>query len=163
MQGLDCIAEIAMRLTLSVYFKDDVVFYQGDLAREVFFIRKGSVNVLVEVHEGENHTTGRDGEPCTIFNVASLGVGQSFGEIGVGRTALRTATVEASAITECLILSQRDYQEVIAEYPELHEALEKHAAAKAGTNQKPLCPCAKCNAGRALAVRNRVPGASSFI
>ena len=151
---LDCIAEVALRLEVSVYFSEDVIVYQGDVGREMYFIKRGACEVLRAEHpKGFNEpalssprserfrTVGSD-VPCLaaaehlrladsilpedeIKLVTRLRAGQYFGEIALLKHSMRTVSVQATEITECVVLQKKDFSELCEEYKDLYEMFER--------------------------------------
>jgi CRP-like cAMP-binding protein len=81
-----------------------VIFKQGDPADKLYIITKGNVQVL-----------RRDRKKGTEAELARLGPGQFFGEIGVlGRTE-RTATVQAVDSVEALALDRELFKALLVE------------------------------------------------
>ncbi|CAL5223621.1 g6162 [Coccomyxa viridis] len=91
-----------------VYLKDDMVIREGEVSREMYFIKSGAVQV--EVNEGV---------------VTVLKKGSYFGEIGLLRTCRRTASIRAiSENVDLFVLSKDDFDNVMREYPESSKAMD---------------------------------------
>ena len=76
--------------TLADYRKDELIFSQGDPADAVFYIRKGTVKIIVASEQGKEAV------------VAMLGPGEFFGEGCLIAQPLRLAA--ASAMTESAVM-----------------------------------------------------------
>jgi voltage-gated potassium channel len=106
------IAGIARLLTSEVVPARQVVVRRGEPADAMFFIMSGEVEV--------------DVQPTPV----RLGKGQYFGEIALIRDTVRTATV--TTVDECQLLSLdvQDFRRLMAEHPDLKEAIERVAEAR---------------------------------
>lgn len=74
----------------------DVIVYQGEVGARFYILRYGAVRVLVDGHE-----------------VSRLGSGDWFGEVALLRDIPRTATVQATADTALLSLSDEDFHRAL--------------------------------------------------
>jgi NADH dehydrogenase len=93
------------------------VFEQGDLPDRLYVIRKGEVEVI------------RDGK-----RIATLGAGDSFGEMALLTGAPRNATVRATQPTDCIAVSRGDVAKLLASFPELHAGLSDLAVKRRPSN-----------------------------
>jgi len=84
----------------------EAVFEQGDQPDRLYVIRKGEVEVI------------RDG-----VKVATLGEGDSFGEMALLTNRPRNATVRAVKPTDTLAISKGDVSKLLANFPELRSGL----------------------------------------
>jgi CRP-like cAMP-binding protein len=90
-----------------------IIFRQGDPADKFYIISKGQVEIL-----RTDKKTGQE------MQVALLGEGQYFGEIGVlGRTE-RTATVKAVTAVECLALNGEVLKSLLASSSEAYKDVD---------------------------------------
>jgi voltage-gated potassium channel len=114
--GLDAarIAEIARLLKRQVVPAQFVVVRRGDPADAMFFIMAGEVQV--------------DIAPTPV----RLAKGQYFGEIGLIRDTMRTATV--TTLTECQLLSLdvADFRRLLENNPGLKAAITRTAEERLG-------------------------------
>jgi hypothetical protein len=85
------------------YKEGQIIFKQDDAADAVFFISKGSVDVLIAVGDKRLERTKR---------VQSLSSGSFFGEMALMQKGVRSATVIASSDIVCYRLSFRKFQEL---------------------------------------------------
>jgi CRP/FNR family cyclic AMP-dependent transcriptional regulator len=83
------LAEVGEGKTVLRYYKNQIVFSQGDPADTIFFIRKGRVKVVVLSERGKEAVVG------------ILEPGQFFGEGCLSGHPLRNST--ATALEECVI------------------------------------------------------------
>ena len=100
----DCIFAIAMRLQLHVYMPSDVIFYKGDIARELFLIRRGLVS-LMEDKQGDEEI--------------QMGPGSYFGELSLVLSTPRSRGVKADTMCELCELSKEDFNNCVQEYPQI--------------------------------------------
>lgn len=100
----DSIFAIAMRLKLHVYMPSDVVFYKGDIARELFLIRRGLVS-LIKDKAGEEEF--------------QMGPGSYFGELSLILSTPRSRGVKADTMCELCELSKDDFEQCVQEFPRI--------------------------------------------
>lgn len=103
------------------YLAGDIIIGEGDEG-----------NALYIIVEGEAIAKEIDSEPPVILG--SLSKGDFFGEMALLGQNVRTANVEASTSCVLLRISHRAILKVAAEFSELHDALEKVRAERAGVN-----------------------------
>mmetsp|Transcript_62148 Transcript_62148/g.196579 ORF Transcript_62148/g.196579 Transcript_62148/m.196579 type:complete len:846 (-) Transcript_62148:44-2581(-) len=115
------IKSLVMRLVMQVVFKGDVIVKNGDVGREMFFIRRGSVAVM-----------SGDLEIC----YAHLAAGSFFGEISLVTGGRRTATVVAEEMTEIYSLAKEDFDDVLRDFPDARKKFRKVAAGRLKQNLK---------------------------
>ncbi|XP_071497085.1 uncharacterized protein [Diadema antillarum] len=106
---------LALKLHVYIFMPGDVIVYQGDMGREMYFIRRGTCEVL-----------SKDGKHV----MSNIGPGQYFGEVGLIFGDYRTATVRAASYCELLMLKRVDLDEVLQHFP----LIEKQFS-DAATNQ----------------------------
>jgi sulfate-transporting ATPase len=95
---LGSLAEQAEKLT----FDDGgTIVAEGDAADRFFVIATGEVAVTRRTPEGEE------------IELATLGPGQFFGEVGILAETRRTATVRAVGDVELLALSWKEFQDTL--------------------------------------------------
>jgi alkyl hydroperoxide reductase subunit AhpC len=96
--ALESLAEHAEKL----WYSDGVsIVAEGDDANRFYVIAQGEVAVTRRTAEGED------------IELATLGPGQFFGEIGLLAETRRTATVRAIGDVELLVLSWQEFQEAL--------------------------------------------------
>jgi CRP/FNR family transcriptional regulator, cyclic AMP receptor protein len=83
------LAKVGEGKTISKYRKNEIVFWQGEIADAVFYIQKGKIKLSVVSEQGKEAV------------VAILGPGQFFGEGCLNGHPLRLAST--TAIEECII------------------------------------------------------------
>ncbi|MHB8863717.1 MAG: ATP-binding cassette domain-containing protein [Pirellulaceae bacterium] len=106
------LSEIADKMQAVLYSPGSVIIKQGDVGREFFLIRTGSVNVMQS-----------DGK--TERRVATLHDGDFFGEIALLEDQPRNATVVATRETLCYTLAKDEFHKVISRSPTFEEELRK--------------------------------------
>ena len=91
-----------------------VILQAGSEARELFFLARGSVSVLVPLPSGANK------------RVATFCPGMAFGEMALLDGAPRSATVIADADSECDILSLDEFDRLTVTHPRIKIAVLKN-------------------------------------
>ena len=90
----------------TVYFKaGETILSEGDQGDSAFLIVSGAVEVIV-------------GAGAKAKRVATLGAGEVFGEMSLLDPGPRSATIRATASTECRLTSYDDFIASIQEDPE---------------------------------------------
>ena len=89
---------------------------QGLRGSDFFVIADGRARVLVDGSQ-----------------VATLGRGDCFGEVGVLSGSLRTATVEATTPMRCLVLPHRGLETLLMRHPQLGVNLLRQVLARNGS------------------------------
>lgn len=89
------------------YVAGETVIRMGELGSTLHVIRRGRMDVIREVD---------DGEPLVL---ASLGPGEFFGELSLFDRGPRSATVIAAEDTETLSLGRSDILDIMIRYPEV--------------------------------------------
>ena len=101
---------LAEHLSVAPFVIGEALTRQGSEAHWLYVITKGEVEVRVSV----------DGTQLSK-KVATLNAGNFFGEMGMMTGARRSATVVATADTECYRLDKEAFQNVIRRRPEIAE------------------------------------------
>ena len=100
------IDRLARRLRHVVFGPGEVILRQGDPGDSLYLVRGGQVAVQIGV-------LGASKE------IATLGVGEFFGEMSLMTGESRTATVVAKTDVECYIVEKEAFQEIVHEKPDL--------------------------------------------
>nr|KAJ3423198.1 anaphase-promoting complex subunit Hcn1 [Polyrhizophydium stewartii] len=108
----DFLLEISKYMHVRKYSPGDSVVRQGETARAMFFIIKGSLRVISD-----------DGE----IDFGELSHGTFFGEIGILFDVKRTATVVAKTSCTLVTLMSEDVQQRLQMFPEIKEAMRRAA------------------------------------
>ena len=98
----------------------EVLFRAGDPGDALYIVGKGGVEVLV------------DGAPPRIL--AELGEGQAVGEMALLSGGLRTATVRAKADSRLLSIRKEDFDQLLADDPQLAAAARRLSHDRAISN-----------------------------
>jgi len=104
--------------------EDKVVFKQGDYSNKFYVVVRGKVGVFV----AQDDPTQR--------RIATLQVGDCFGEMGLIRDIPRTATVQALTPCVFLTLSRKDFNRVLEGSPELRQTISELVVQREGEQQK---------------------------
>ncbi len=106
------IREIILNLEPVVFTPGDYVVRQGEIGYDMFFISRGSVEVM-------------SGNEKIIY--ATLSAGQFFGEIALLLSMPRTATIKAKEYCDLYSLDKETFERVIERYPDFTESIKKLA------------------------------------
>lgn len=101
---------LATRAVLRRYGPGEIIVRKGDPSRELFVIERGLVVVEVDRAAG-------------VAEVAQLGAGQSFGEMGLLTGEPRAASVRAKTLCELVVVDHDAFHDVLASHPEVVERL----------------------------------------
>src|SRR5438270_41809 len=108
---LEC-TEVVKRMKRRDFPPNTVIVREGAPGNSMFFITAG----LVEVRK-KDANTGID------FLLTEMGPGQNFGEMSLLTGKPRTASVMPVQPTTCAVLEQKDFQELMMQYPKMGLAL----------------------------------------
>ncbi|XP_070566365.1 uncharacterized protein [Ptychodera flava] len=115
----DCDPSFIRMLSLKthayLFTPGDIIVYQGDMGREMYFIRRGTCEVL-------------SSDMSRVNSV--IGPGQYFGEVGLIFGDYRTATVRASSYCELMMLQRSDLDEVLNDFPIIAKQFKEAAENK---------------------------------
>jgi len=122
------------RATLKPYGPGEIVVREGEKSMALYVVERGRVTVEVRVEGGE------------ASELANLGPGEYFGEMGLLTGEVRSATVRAKTACDLVVIDHDAFHAVLAAHPELVEGLgsllatrqaEISAAKAAGGNAAP--------------------------
>ncbi len=102
---------VAGRLRKFSYAPGEIIIREGDEGDSLYFLAKGQVRVTIA-----------NGARLTE-EVAVLGPGEFFGEMGLLTGEKRSATVQAASEAECYRLEKADFHQVMTQRPELAEEI----------------------------------------
>ena len=105
--NLTLIAFISRKLTAKKYEIDEKIIIKGEVGDCMYIVYKGLVEVVRE---------GVQGNPILIES------GSIFGETALQNNVTRTATIIARSDVECMILSKKDYLNVVFESKNLERS-----------------------------------------
>ena len=116
------IKDIILNLQPVVFTPDDYVVIKGEIGYEMYFISRGSVDVVSE-------------DEKIVY--ATLGAGSFFGEIALLFSAPRNATIKAREYCDCYSLNKETFDEILSRFPEFARKISKEAEIrKAETESK---------------------------
>ena len=98
------IQEIEKRLILKNLDKGALIYKQGSPGRSVCFVVQGELSVIKRADDGD-------------VNIATVGKGESVGEIAIIDGLTRSADVLAITEASVLILKQDDFDNLVEEQP----------------------------------------------
>lgn len=104
--------QIVSHLTFRHYEEETLIVSEGDPGNSMFIIVNGEVRV---------NTADTKGKQITLAN---LGEGEFFGEVSLLTGRPRTATIITNIPSDLLELTQKDFDEIVAEYPHVREVLK---------------------------------------
>ncbi|HEY5147998.1 MAG TPA: mechanosensitive ion channel family protein [Polyangiaceae bacterium] len=102
---------LAERATLQPYGPGEAIVREGDQSMALFIVEKGRVAVEVRVEGGQ------------LSELATLGPGQYFGEMGLLTGEVRSATVRAKTRCDLLVIDHDAFHAVLASHPEVIDRL----------------------------------------
>ncbi|VDP57999.1 unnamed protein product [Schistosoma curassoni] len=106
------VSEVIVKLKQEVFQPGDLIIKEGTYGTKMYFIQEGVVNIIT-----------KDGILAT-----RLSDGCYFGEICLLTNARRVASVEAETYCTLYSLDQKNFYDVLENYPEMRVTLEKVAA-----------------------------------
>jgi len=115
--SVDQLGLVTQQLEARTYAPGAPIISQGELADQFYIITKGQVDILL------HHPGGQD------IPVTTLNAGQYFGEIGLLRGGVRTATVRATgeASVEVVALDREEFSSLIADSEATKVAIDRVA------------------------------------
>jgi small-conductance mechanosensitive channel/CRP-like cAMP-binding protein len=105
------LSEVADRLAVAPFRAGEVIVRQGQPADDLYIVRDGEVSVRVERGNGPNR------------QVATLGPGEVFGEMGLMTGAPRAATVTALSDVVCYRLNKAGFADILQRRRAIAEAI----------------------------------------
>ncbi len=111
----ELIQDLCVKLRPVVFTPGDIVVRTGELGRHVYFISRGTVEVI-----------DPDGE--TVLR--TLSAGDFFGELALIHTQRRTATVKAVGYCDFYVLDKETFSETLTRYPEFAESIREISEAR---------------------------------
>lgn len=106
------IASLIPRIQPRHFEANETIFQQGDEGLELYFIVKGSVEITRRSETSE-------------INIATIGVGDTFGEMALISDQPRTATVRTLTPTEVFSLGKADFVDLLKRSAPMQEASKK--------------------------------------
>lgn len=93
-----------------------VIFKQGGAAESMCLVLSGELEIM---------KTTKDGK---LVKIATIGDGQSDGEMALVDGMVRSATVRAAMLSTIVILKRSDFDEIMQQYPRIAAKLMKGIA-----------------------------------
>ncbi len=106
------IKEIVMKLAPAMFTPGDIIFREGEIGHNMYFISKGSVEIIHE-HTGK------------VF--ATISQGGYFGEIALLMDSPRSATVRAVDYCDLYTLDKDSFQVVLTHFPGFARQVQRMA------------------------------------
>jgi hypothetical protein len=100
-------------LVLEEFSAGEEIVRQGEVGRDVYIIKTGTVEVLTKRPDGKEEL------------VKTLGPGDHFGEMALLRKTRRNATVRASTPVEVFSVSPANFFSLYTHFPALKEQIDK--------------------------------------
>ena len=113
---------VARRLSVQEVDTGQMLFREGDNAEFFCLVAQGSLDVIKK---------GKDGRPLVI---ATLGDGDSVGEMSMVDGMVRSATVQATFYSIVIVLQRKDFEKILKEYPRIGAKLLKGIARHISVN-----------------------------
>jgi cAMP-dependent protein kinase regulator len=104
-------AEFVQRLQVHAYEPGQIIVKEGTVGDSMYVLSNGSLEVL----------TGVGGHETKL---ADLRAGDFFGESALLSGRPRTATIRASELSECLVLSRDDFNDMVTMHPRVKTVVE---------------------------------------
>jgi hypothetical protein len=115
--GVACFIIVALfsqRTLVSEEFgAGEIIFDQGDLGRDVYVVKSGTVQVLMKDRDGRQEL------------INTLGPGDHFGEMALLRNAPRNATIRTVTPVEVYRMSPNNFAALYTSLPALREHFQK--------------------------------------
>ncbi|RMX52129.1 hypothetical protein pdam_00015157 [Pocillopora damicornis] len=100
---------LSMKVKPVYFLAKEYIVRKGDIGQEMYFIHRGTVEVVSE-HD----------EPI-VFD--TMGEGRFFGEISVVFSCPRTASIRAQTNSDVFVLTKKDLDEVLSHYPQIRKKI----------------------------------------
>ncbi|KAH9082309.1 hypothetical protein Ae201684P_009635 [Aphanomyces euteiches] len=126
------LGKVCMALETAVYLPGDTIIHKDEVGREMFIVRKGQVEVLAgdklptRVMTSSSSSQLAPAAPPRII----LRDGDFFGETALVAEVRRTNTVVAITICDLNVLSKQAFNEILAEYPEFGEKMQRSVVSR---------------------------------
>jgi len=101
----------------------EAIIQQGEPGDSMFFIREGSVRVLLKTGD-------------QVHQVAILGEGDYFGEMALLTGEPRTATIVAECDVEAYILRKQAFRDVLIQAPGILEEISRTVVQRKAMNER---------------------------
>lgn len=115
------LGEICMSLRTKVFLPGDMIFFKGDVGKELFIISKG----VVEVLRDDLPRSKRHDAPKILLKNGSF-----FGEIALVMEVRRTCSVQARTVCEVNILQQNAFDAILLDNPHFARRMNELVVAR---------------------------------
>jgi len=129
--------ELIKRFNLIKIPPKSLIIREGDSSDSMYLIKTGEVKVFKE-KEGE------------ILEIARLGPGDFFGEIGLITGQKRTASIMSETNVELMELKKEDIDFIISKYPEILATLKEYIKQRTSDTFSKLMELKKLSAKKGL-------------
>ena len=106
---------LLLALKAKTYDPNSLIVRSGETAKEIFFISKGSMDIIDEKDDKKH---------------ASLSDGDYFGNLSIVLGEKRTASVRTTEFCEAFVLYSEDFFRIKKEYPEFMEVMKRMSSEK---------------------------------
>ena len=113
------IEQIIVRLKPEVYPPSHYVIREGEIGNEMYFVKAGQLEAFAE-ETGQVYSVMKDGA--------------FFGEIALVNDHPRTTDVRTKSFCDLLVLYKRDFNTLLANNPEMQEAIYLVSDQRAGSS-----------------------------
>ncbi len=123
--GLRCKIRVGIDWALDLFFPRDIAMIKVDRTKQLqrahfregeTIIRQGEIGDKFYIIESGRVEVLRDEPAGTLHLLATLGAGDSFGEIALLKETPRTATVRCLEPVDVVIFSRKDFQQLAGSY-----------------------------------------------
>jgi ATP-binding cassette subfamily B protein len=134
--------EITPLFKTANYAENQIIISEGDKGDQFYILAHGKVAVLknqmadLAVDRVTTEAIKDQTPDLTTNRITTLADGDYFGEIALFKNIPRTASVLAITPCICLTLSQSDFLNLLKEYPELKDKVEKEILARTGNSSQ---------------------------
>ncbi len=115
------LGEICMSLRSKIFLPNDMIFFKGDVGKELFIISKGVVEVIRDDLPLKQR---RDAPKILLEN------GSFFGEIALVMEVRRTCSVQARTVCEVNILQQNAFDAILLDNPHFARRMNELVVAR---------------------------------
>lgn len=105
-------------ITLEEYHPGQYLFFEDDLDYHFYIIDEGEILIFSKDTDGKR------------LNLATIGAGESFGELAMIDRSPRSASAQALKYTRVFKVSEYGYQKLMAELPDWTQAIMKSFASR---------------------------------
>lgn len=109
------VKDVILHLEPVVFTPGDHVMIKGEIGYEMYFISKGTVDVVSE-------------DEKQVY--ATLGSGAFFGEIALLLSAPRNATIKAKEFCECYSLNKTTFETILTRFPDFEKNIRDMAESR---------------------------------